>query len=128
MVRLTPILLTWEDVGNAIKVLTDKIKKSKLKFDGIYGIPRGGLPIAVALSHTLGLPLLLHPTKNTLVVDDISDRGYTLQSYKNRKIACLYTSNWTVTVPDFYVLKKEHKTDWIIFPWENYKTEIGGKK
>ena len=30
---------------------------------------------AVLISHELGLPFVLHPGKNTLVVDDINDTG-----------------------------------------------------
>ena len=111
--------ISWKQFGEESEELVQKIKDSKLVFDGVYGIPRGGLPLAVIVSHRLGLPLLLYPTKNSLVVDEISDTGKTLKSFKNRKIATLYTTPWTVTAPDFFVGTKEMKTDWIVFPWEN---------
>jgi hypoxanthine phosphoribosyltransferase len=110
--------ISWEKVGNMIDELGKKIKKSKIKFDGVYGIPRGGLPMAVILSHELNIPVLLYPTKNTLVVDDISDNGFTLQRIKNKKIATLYSTKWTVTKPDWFIDMKKSKDDWIIFPWE----------
>jgi len=112
------IYLNYEDYGIAIENLINKIKKSRYKFEDIYGIPRGGLPIAVELSHKLNLPLVFYPTKNTLVVDDISDEGNTLKDIKNKKIATLYTTPWTKTKPDFYVLEKVKKSSWIVFPWE----------
>lgn len=112
------IHIDWEMFGILVDKLSNKIKRKGLKFDGIYGIPRGGLPIAVCLSHSLNLPLLLYPTKNSLVIDDISDTGKTLKSFKNRKIACLYSSKWTETNPDYFVLTKEDKDSWIVFPWE----------
>ena len=46
--------------------------------DSVMGLPRGGLIPAVMISHELGIPLVINPTKNTLVVDDINDTGHTL--------------------------------------------------
>lgn len=112
------IYVSWDKVDKMIDKLAKSIKKSKEKFDGVYGIPRGGLPLAVMMSHMLKLPVLLYPTKNTLVVDDISDEGYTLQRMKNKKIATLYSTDWTVTKPNWFVDKKKSKNDWIVFPWE----------
>ena len=50
---------------------------------GIYGIPRGGLCLAVALSHKLNIELLKEPRNNILIVDDIYDSGETLHRYKD---------------------------------------------
>lgn len=113
---MNKIYIDWEDFGLLIDQLAKKIKG---KFDGIYGIPRGGLMIAVPLSHKLKLPLLLYPTKNSLVVDDISDTGKTLKRYEYKKIACLFSTDWTETKPDWYTSVKLSKKDWIVFPWEN---------
>lgn len=112
------INITWDKATKMIEKLAVKIKKSGIKFDGVFGIPRGGLPLAVILSHQLDLPVLLYPTKNTLVVDDISDNGFTLQRMKNKKIATLYSTNWTITKPDWFVEMKKSKDDWLVFPWE----------
>ena len=113
------IYISWKDFGSMIEKLSNLIKKSRYKFDGVYGIPRGGLSLAVALSHKLNLPLLLYPTKKSLVVDDISDTGKTLQSHKNKKIACLFSSRWTDVEPDYFINTKINTKDWIVFPWEN---------
>lgn len=112
------IKITWEKVDEMMESLSNQIKESGLTFDGIYGIPRGGLPIAVAMSHKLNLPVLLYPTKDSLVVDDISDKGFTLERIKNKKIATLYSTDWTKTNPDWFIEKKQGQEDWIIFPWE----------
>ena len=112
------INISWDEVGKMIDKLASEIKKSKIVFDGVFGIPRGGLPLAVILSHQLEIPVLLYPTKNTLVVDDISDNGFTLQRIKNKKIATLYSTDWTITKPDWFVEKKKSKEDWLVFPWE----------
>jgi hypoxanthine phosphoribosyltransferase len=118
MTEKNKIKISWDKVEKMIDQLVTEIKKSGIKFDGIYGIPRAGLPIAVMMSHRLLLPVLLYPTKNTLVVDDISDEGFTLQRMKNKKIATLYSTDWTITKPDWFVGKKKSKNDWIVFPWE----------
>jgi hypoxanthine phosphoribosyltransferase len=118
MKNKTKIAISWDEVNDMLCKLAKEIKKSKVKFDGIYGIPRGGLPIAVILSHKLKLPVLLYPTNETLVVDDISDNGFTLQRMKNKKIATLYSSDWTITIPDWFIKKKKSQNDWLIFPWE----------
>lgn len=115
---MNKIEITWTQVGSMIDELVVKIKKSGIKFDGVFGIPRGGLPLAVILSYRFNIPLLLYPTKNTLVVDDISDNGFTLQRMKNKKIATLFSTDWTITKPDWFIEKKKSKKDWLIFPWE----------
>ena len=56
---MNKIYIDWENFGIMMDELYEIIKISNIKFDGIYGIPRGGLPIAVALSHKLNLPLFI---------------------------------------------------------------------
>ena len=112
------IEFTWKQFNESVEKLTQKIKRSNLIFDGIYGVPRGGLPLAVALSHTLKLPLLLNPSKDSLVVDDISDNGDTLLHMKNKRIATLVSTEWTISPPDYTDKYKRNRKDWIVFPWE----------
>jgi len=112
------VYLSWEEFDNMTGKLAKKIIETERQFDGIYGIPRGGLPIAVYLSHKLDLPLLLYPSKRSLVVDDISDDGKTLNSFRDKFIATLYTTDWTITQPNCWIDKKKSKDDWIVFPWE----------
>ena len=118
---MNKIYLDWEEFGIMVDKLAELIKKSKFKFDCVYGIPRGGIILAVCLAHKLNLPILtrpLRPTEDSLVADDISDTGLTLEGYKYKKSACLYTTNWTKVQPDFALKLKQSKEDWIVFPWE----------
>lgn len=112
------VIVTWEHAKEMVEKLNSQIQESGIKFDGVFGIPRGGLPLAVMLSYRLEIPLLLYPTQDTLVVDDISDNGFTLQRMKNKKIATLFSTDWTITKPDWFVEKKLSKDDWLVFPWE----------
>ena len=115
---MNKIYIDWEDFGIMLNKLIDKVKEGKEQFDGIYGVPRGGLAIALAFSHALKLPVLLYPTEESLVVDDISDSGNTLQNIKHKRIACLFSTDWTFTTPDYWIEEKLKDNDWIVFPWE----------
>jgi hypoxanthine phosphoribosyltransferase len=111
-----------EDIGK----LEKELKFLNFNFKNIYGVPRGGLIIAVVLSHRLKLPLILSANKisdETLIVDDISDTGKTLKKIakKNSIVATLWTTPHTKFKPNYYVnvLKKD---EWVVFPFETIKS------
>ena len=109
--------LTWIDFEECIYSITKYCKNKN--FNGVYGFPRGGLCIAVALSHSLELPLLNEPNNNCLIVDDIYETGYTLNKIKELTNTEIYV--WvSKTKPIWWKAHKYLKTDeWIVFPWEN---------
>ena len=77
-------LFTWHDFDDAMRMLSLTIQSSGKIFNDIYGVPRGGLVVAVALSHLLDLPMITDVglvSSSTLVVDDISDSGTTCRWY-----------------------------------------------
>jgi hypoxanthine phosphoribosyltransferase len=119
--------LTWRKFDNDCLKIADHVRGSGKKIDGIYGFPRGGLVLAVKLSHILEQPLVLDEKKvgaTTLVVDDIADSGKTLSNSKAAKKAALvctiYKHENTTFIPDFHVRVK--KKQWILFPWETERT------
>tara|TARA_B100000287_G_scaffold138710_1_gene130618 strand:- start:1587 stop:2006 length:420 start_codon:yes stop_codon:yes gene_type:complete len=125
--------ITWKEYDEYIERIARWIEKSDwcLTIGAVYGLPRGGLPIAVSLSHRLGLPLLMSyddrkvvTDKQILIVDDIADTGRTLLHYKNeeRNIICtLHYHDMSIVRPDFYC---ENKCDkWIVYPWETRDSE-----
>lgn len=117
---------TWEEFDKSVDFIANQCKF--LNFSGIYGVPRGGLCLAVALSHKLNIKLIEKPLKNSLIVDDVFETGLTLSNFKNIEGA------------NFFVLvsKKEpiwwntvnfvHKKEWIIFPWENENYALNEEK
>ena len=127
---VTKYYISWEIFGQMTETLMDDINNSGKEFDGVFGIPRGGLAIALVATQRLGgkrgLPMLLNVTSDSLIVDDISDEGGTLLRYtskyehrdKGPKSACLFSSDWTTAVPDWYIDKKTDKGQWIVYPWE----------
>ena len=82
-----PTTLSWPDVVILCEDITRQIRASKREYVGIYGIPRGGIPIADILSDLLRLPIVPFwgvPKlwyKPILVVDDIEDVSFTLQNF-----------------------------------------------
>src|SRR3989344_4282931 len=83
---------TWEEFASDVEKIARTIESWGKKFRYVYGIPRGGLVLAVCLSHRLKIEhLTLHPTseqvdvgfKSILIVDDIADTGKTLENFRH---------------------------------------------
>lgn len=115
----------YEDMGVLVKKLVEYQRQpeqsllfTRRRFDGVYGIPAGGLILAVHLHYRLKLPLLLAPTPDSLVVDDIVDNGLTMSHYIAKGIftvSLFYRENG-IWKPDLWLHEKQDK--WIHFPWE----------
>ena len=108
---------TWSEFDKAVEDIASKCKF--LEFSGIYGVPRGGLCLAVALSHKLKINLISEPIKNSLIVDDIYETGITLNSYKDIEGAMFYVLFSKIKPKWWNTVHMAEKTDWIVFPWEN---------
>ena len=54
--------ISWDQYQAAIDGMVRQYEEhyKNLQCGAIYGLPRGGLPIAVSLSHRLNLPLLMN--------------------------------------------------------------------
>jgi uncharacterized protein len=153
---------TWNQIYDMLLDQAQKIQGDGYKPDIIIGIARGGIVSARILSDLLEVPDLAtiqieyyadiaqtkqEPIlkqglstpltgKKTLLVDDISDSGKSLQLAKNHlqqqgakeiKTATLYAKPQTITKPDYYEKQTSH---WIVFPWDAKETvrEIIQKK
>ena len=108
---------TWEEFDKSVESIANKCKS--LEFSGIYGVPRGGLCLAVALSHKLKINLISEPIKNSLIVDDVYETGITLNKLKNiegAKFYVLFSKNKPTWWNSVHLAEKN---EWIVFPWEN---------
>lgn len=111
-------IYTWEDYDKDVSRIIFRLSMLSIKPKSVYGIPRGGLILAVSLSNKLNIPLLLSPTKDTIVCDDIADTGDTLHPYKSKyNTATLIYKITSKTIPTTYG-RVHHSDEWIIFPWE----------
>ena len=100
-------------------MLRDKIIESRISYQDIYGVPRGGVPLAIRLSHLLGIPLTDVLSSNTLIVDDIVATGKTRERFKDNDFACIHIKSHLICehegYPTYYVFNTE---DWIEYFWE----------
>ena len=117
---------TWKQFESDCNKLSGLIKKGGKKVDSLYGIPRGGLILAVRLSHKLDLPVIMHDSnigEKTLIVDDIADSGDTMMEFLSNKkhyaTATLFYNPSSKHAPTYFCRKK---TGWVVFPWEEEKT------
>ena len=110
---------TWSEFDRSVDQIAKQCKS--LEFSGIYGIPRGGLCLAVSLSHKLKINLVSEPIKNSLIVDDIYQTGITLNSFKNVEGAMFFVLFSKIKPTWWNTVNLSEKKDWIVFPWENTK-------
>lgn len=105
--------LSWDDFEEAVGVLAAGLKGVNAR--AVYGEPRGGLLLAVALSHRLGLPLCLEAQPNAIWVDDIVDSGRTRATATGAAFVA-----WFSRKPrsDTLVARVCTGNEWVVFPWE----------
>lgn len=115
--------LTWGDAARLAKNIADRNRSVSC----VYGIPSGGIPIAVLT----GLPVILPPDDSMakpealfeqygselLVVDDLVDSGRTMQPFLDAGLRCdagyRKPHSPVATCPD-----AELTSSWVKFPWE----------
>ena len=108
---------SWCEFDKSVEHIANKCKF--LEFSGVYGIPRGGLCLAVALSHKLKINLISEPIKNSLIVDDIYETGITLKAFKHIEGAMFFVLFSKVSPTWWNSVQISEKNEWIVFPWEN---------
>ena len=117
---------TWEEFDKSVEYIANKCKY--LEFSGIYGIPRGGLCLAVALSHKLKVKLISEPINNALIVDDVYETGFTLNPLRKIEGAMFFVL-FSKKKPTWWnAVNISQKKEWIVFPWENSENTIYDKK
>ena len=108
---------TWAEFDNSVDYISKRCNISELS--GIYGVPRGGLCLAVALSHKLNVQIIETPKKDSLIVDDVFETGLTLNKYKSiegAKFFVLFSKKEPIW---WEAVNLSPQKEWIVFPWEN---------
>ena len=123
--------ISWNLVDECVTDIADYLRQTNVKYEGVYGIPRGGVILAVILSHILDIPYLANLDnmydKKFIIIDDIADTGTTLNTYKKLDVcenACYVTIHeheQSIVKPDYAVIDKEDK--WIVYPWEDEESD-----
>ena len=65
-------ILSWDDFNYCIHAITRACKGKQ--FSGVYGFPRGGLCLAVAMSHALNIDYLQELKPGCLAIDDVYEK------------------------------------------------------
>ena len=108
---------SWSDFDKSVLHIANKCES--LKFSGIYGVPRGGLCLAVALSHKLKVNLISKPRKNSLIIDDVYETGITLNAFKDIEGAMFFVLFSKIKPTWWNTVFISEKSEWIVFPWED---------
>jgi GTP cyclohydrolase I len=78
----------------------------------IYGIPRGGIPAAMAVVNAIGNAKLIDdPTKADLIIDDILDSGETMRRFHQINPNARQYALFDKRMPPW-------QGQWLIMPWE----------
>lgn len=125
----TELVYEPDDFFEDLAILVERLSPENLwpilngqYFDGVYGIPAGGTVLAVCLHYRLGLPLLLAPTKRSIIAEDIVDSGKTISHYIEKGMFCvsLFCNRKSICEPNIWVREKESDVySWVRFVlWE----------
>ncbi len=112
---------TWKEFDKVVSMIVTDIKYRKRKFKEVYGVPRGGLPLATSIAYRLELPITSKVGPHTLVCDDINDTGTTLKKYNEANIAVIHSKMESRVTAEFvgYMIPNGY---WVVYPWETLKT------
>lgn len=105
-------LMTNKEVLHRAELVAARIQESVSEPQLLYGVPRGGVPAAYAISSFLSDSGVVDSAERaTVIIDDIIDSGKTRDEYRGKGY------------PHFYALvnRTEPKIgkEWIVFPWED---------
>lgn len=121
--------VSYADLISDSKALANKIASEGKYFDGVYGIPSGGILPAFVISQEFGIPMLQRDqiTFDSLVVDDLVDSGETLERLHEKETgkyqtAVLYRKGKTKYEPTYFL--KDIGDEWINLPHESKDTQI----
>jgi hypoxanthine phosphoribosyltransferase len=117
------IIYTWDDFDSDCENLRRKLLP--LEPYSIFGIKRGGLVVAIRLSHLSGMPFVDHVKNDTVIVDDICQTGRTFDAvthflgpgFDYKASAALWVVKEEYARPTYWIRIKSTNT-WVQFPWE----------
>ena len=118
--------LGWFELEQAVDNLAEQLGDSA-KECVVLGQRRGGLPLAVMLSHKIGIPLITDPSlvefpdQRIIWVDDIVDTRRTLDRVQSWLPSSTIFCAWVVHGHEegLFYAQEIPNDKWIVFPWED---------
>lgn len=111
------LVLKHEDIMRAARWIAEECQKRGLK--RIYPVPRGGVPVAYAVSKYLPESLVVHtPHMAEVVVDDVIDSGATRTRHAGHPFYAVVSKHEAFNESALF-----QSSDWVLFPWEKRDTE-----
>lgn len=109
--------ITFNELNSLVNAAASKIRlhffpgntfeKAVTRTLKCYPVPRGGVPVALALTSALTIMIVDTPDEADFILDDLIDTGRTLNRFKDKPFFALIDKRiWT------------HRNDWVIWPWE----------
>src|SRR5881396_2402761 len=123
----TYLIYSWRDFEDDVRRILQFLSLAGRDgpYTGIFAIPRGGLVLGVRLSHELDLPLIWGGvTKDVLIVDEICDKGSTLQPYIDRGCdsIVIHRREGSSIRPTFWAQEVPlYNHTYVVYPWESNK-------
>lgn len=108
------IRISWADV----RAEAERIAATwRGRAQGVYGVPQGGVPLAVMVADMIDAPLVDEPTSGAgiLVVDDLVDTGATMARYNGYFRDAAFRKPYT---PSGMAEGARVLDGWLAFPWE----------
>ncbi len=111
-------LISADEITRAAEILADKIRTAHPTKFKVWGIPRGGVSAAYALSAAAPWVRVVDAVEQAeIIIDDLIDSGYT---------ASTWTSKTGLSVATLFRKRSSHYlygseiagNDWAVFPWE----------
>lgn len=78
--------------------------------DMVYGVPRGGVPVALAMCAMAGAKMASAPETATVIMDDLVDSGAT-------RLRMVHKNHKAMFLP-LFDKQQENIKEWLVFPWE----------
>jgi GTP cyclohydrolase IA len=119
--------LSWQDVYVAVNQMWAQWLPGTIYSDGkplrVYGVPRGGIPIATLsmgflTERGVAAELVDDPKRANVIVDDLLDSGDTKRRYTEKHPYAAFLTAFTKVGPN--------KGKWLVFPWERMAGETTG--
>ena len=117
----------WQAFDCAVARLAAALSGDFIDRNCVYGESRGGLCLAVALSHRLELPLVLEKkdiTGKAIWVDDILDSGKTFEEAAGSMPPDTIFAVWHIRASQRdkhsrVVFCEIVNDEWMVYPWES---------